>query len=261
MATNKFNDPRGGHARLYWEIIDSPAWRSLTPSDQRAYVAILRQLRSTNNGDLSLPLSLVKHHGIKSSATLAKSLRALIAVGLVSVTREGGCTKGGQRLPTLYRLTDYPCFELPKKNVPAYKATNEWKAVTNIGMGLNLVSAAEVLARTNATKKKAEKLKNPLQKLNATSSKNEAVAPKTASETEVWPPNHASKNEHGETASDAREPNAGAASANLEHVPNLKNHTSKSEVLSIVAIPSAGQQATKPTKRMAPTPATSGTLH
>ena len=57
-------DPRGAHVRLYWELIDSNAWRCLTPADQRVYVALLRQLTSTNNGDLSLPAKEAKRHGI-----------------------------------------------------------------------------------------------------------------------------------------------------------------------------------------------------
>src|SRR5687767_5351206 len=95
---SKSSDPRGGHVRLYWETLDSNAWRCLSATDQRCYVALLRNLRSTNNGDLSLAFSVAKTHGIKSQSTLAKGLRALVAVGLIVVTRKGGCQKGGQRL-------------------------------------------------------------------------------------------------------------------------------------------------------------------
>lgn len=123
-------DPRGGHIRLYWDILDSNAWRCLSATDQRAYVAICRQVRSTNNGDLSLPLSVAGAHGITSPATLAKSLRALVAVGLIAVTRKGGCNRGGQRLPTLYRLTDRETFEVPAKHIEACRPTNEWRAQT-----------------------------------------------------------------------------------------------------------------------------------
>lgn len=136
-------DPRGAHIRLYHDIFDSPAWRALSPSDQRCYLALLRQLMSFNNGDLSLPMSRAKHLGIRSENTLAKGLRALQAVGLLAVTRKGGCTRGGQRMPNLYRLTDQESFDFPAKFVCASKPTNEWKAVASIAMGKALIRAAE----------------------------------------------------------------------------------------------------------------------
>lgn len=173
-------DPRGGHARLYWELLDSNAWRCLSASDQRAYITLLRHLRSTNNGDLSLPLSVAKQHGIKSPATLAKSLRALAAVGLIAVTRRGGSTKGGQRLPTLYRVTDLAAYANPMKHIEASKATNEWKAVKTLGIGRAAIREAE-----KAAKVAAAKTKSPVQKLAVISSKNEVVGALTTSKNEV----------------------------------------------------------------------------
>lgn len=143
-------DPRGGHVRLYWELMDSNAWRCLSATDQRCYVALLRNLRSTNNGDLSLAFSTARTHGIKSQTTLAKGMRALGAVGLIAVTRRGGCKPGGQRLPTLYRITDQPCYEVPSKHISASKATNEWKEVKTLAQGRAMIRAAEALAKQRA---------------------------------------------------------------------------------------------------------------
>lgn len=153
----KPSDPRGGHARLYWEITDSNAWRCLTASDQRAYLALLRSLLSFNNGDLSLAFSTARHHGITNESTLAKNLRALAAVGLIAVTRKGGCTRGGQRFPTLYRLTDFPVLAMQGKHVEACKATNEWKAVTTLALGHALIRQAEERAAADWAAKKAAK--------------------------------------------------------------------------------------------------------
>lgn len=141
------SDPRGGHIRLYWEIFDSPAWRSLTPGEQRCYLGLLRAKRGTNNGDLSLALSQAQHYGIKSHTTLAAGLRALQAVGLIAITRKGGCKPGGQRLATLYRLTDWECYEMRTKNVEACKATNDWRKVESIAQGKALVRAAHAKAK------------------------------------------------------------------------------------------------------------------
>ncbi len=40
----KFQDPRGGHVRIYWSILDSPAWRALSFSQQALYIACRRKL-------------------------------------------------------------------------------------------------------------------------------------------------------------------------------------------------------------------------
>lgn len=139
-------DPRGGHIRLYWDLYDSNAWRCLGPTDQRAYLVLLRAKLSFNNGDLSLAASVARGIGIKSQTTLARSLRTLVAVGLVAVTRKGGCKPGGQRLPTLYRVTDEDCHEIPGKFVSACKASHEWKQVRTLAQGRALIEAAEKAA-------------------------------------------------------------------------------------------------------------------
>jgi hypothetical protein len=201
----------------------------LSGSDQRAYLALQRQLRSTNNGDLSLPLSVARHFNITSPATLAKSLRALVAVGLLAVTRKGGCTKGGQRLPSLYRFTDHLAYENPMKNIEASKPTNEWKAVKNLAMGLALIRKAE-----------DEAAKTQLQKLIVTASINEVVARLTTSKNEVWPVLPTSINEHGETLKTGQNTNQTNNFQESENFQESKNHTSKIEVLSTVAIPTGG---------------------
>ena len=173
-------DPRGGHLRLYFALIDSPAWSCLSATDQRAYVALRRSLGKSNNGDLSLPLSRARHYGITSPATLAKALRALVAVGLIAVTRRGGCTRGGQRLPTLYRFTDEQVFEMRTKLIDACKVTNDWKAITSIAHGTAAIRQANQHARETAETKRL------LQNLNGTTTKNEAVKPKTSTDIEAW---------------------------------------------------------------------------
>ena len=175
-------DPRGGHVRLYWSIIDSPAWNALSATDQRAYTALRRALKQGNNGDLSLPLSRARHYGISSPSTLAKALRSLIAVGFVAVTRRGGCTRGGQRLATLYRFTDEPVYPMAQKLIDASKATEDWKTVTSLPHAKALIRDAEKVARETAEKKRL------LQSSNETGTDVEAVEPKTRSNIEAWRP-------------------------------------------------------------------------
>ena len=136
-------DPRGHSLRVYAEVYDSPAFAALSPHDVMAYLALLRELKGYNNGDLSLPLSRAKTCGISHPKTLARSLRAVCAVGLVAIARKGGCTKGGQRLPNLYRMTDRDCYAIPAKHLEAMPASNEWKRVGSIQQGHDLIQAAE----------------------------------------------------------------------------------------------------------------------
>lgn len=124
-------DPRGGHARIYWEILDSPAWRVLTHADVRVYLAIRRRLGKTNNGDISATLTETAHHGIKSSSTLAAALHRLEALGFIAKTRQGGIAAGG-KVCSLYRFTDEPTFDIPRVQVKAERATNDWKVFTSL---------------------------------------------------------------------------------------------------------------------------------
>lgn len=119
-------DPRGGHVRLYWSILDSPAWRVLTHADVRVYLALRRKLGRTNNGDINATLAEMRHSGISSSSTLAAALHRLEALGFIEKTRQGGIAHGG-KLCSLYRFTDEPTLDIAKANVKAAPATNEWE--------------------------------------------------------------------------------------------------------------------------------------
>jgi predicted transcriptional regulator len=181
MKKNFPKDPRGGHVRLHWELMDSPAWKSLAATDICAYLALSRQKSATNNGDLSLTATMAKHHGIKSKTTLAKSLRALVAVGLIYVTRKGGCARGGQRLPTLYAVSCEQVYEQSRKMIDASKATFAWKTIKNIAHGRALIKAAEEKA-----KESSEKAIHQGQNLTNIGSKNEPVELKTRSKNGPW---------------------------------------------------------------------------
>ena len=170
----KFRDPRGHSLRVYADVYDSHAWAALGPFDVLAYLALLRELKGFNNGDLSLPLSRAKRCGINHHVTLARSLRALCAVGLVAVTRKGGCTRGGQRLPTLYRLTDRECFEVPAKHIEARPVTDDWKRVTSREQGLSLIADAEA------------KTKSLGHAVTATTSPDVLVGAKTRTRRDTW---------------------------------------------------------------------------
>ena len=176
-----FKDPRGHSLRVYSDVFDSAAFAALSPHDVLAYLALLRELKGYNNGDLSLPLTRAKKCGIGHHMTLARSLRALCAVGLIAVTRKGGCTKGGQRLPNLYRLTDRECYAIPAKHLEAMKETHEWKRVTSAQHGKDLIAAGE-----SAVKGSPEKLKSLGHGVTTTTSPRDLVGAKTRTPRDTW---------------------------------------------------------------------------
>lgn len=124
-------DPRGGHVRLYWAILDSPAWRVLTHADVRVYLALRRKLGKTNNGDINATLAEMRHAGISRSSTLSSALHRLEALGFIEKTRQGGIAFGG-KLCSLYRFTDEPTFDIAKAGVRSGPASDEWRRFNNI---------------------------------------------------------------------------------------------------------------------------------
>ena len=163
----KPSDPRGGHVRLYWSLIDSIAWRAVAYTSQCVYIVMRRRLQSTNNGNISAALGDMKHYGISTSATLAKALRELQTVGLIAVTRQGGIAYGRQ-VCSLYRFTDEAVYEHPKVGVKAQQATNDWQKFTK------LAEAAAAIKEAHANAKRP-KNKSGVQILKRTDSDSEAL--------------------------------------------------------------------------------------
>ena len=164
----KPSDPRGGHVRLYWSLIDSIAWRAIGYTSQSVYIVMRRRLQSTNNGNISAALGDMKHYGISTSATLAKALRELQTVGLIAVTRQGGIAYGRQ-VCSLYRFTDEAVYEHPKVGVKAQQATNDWQRFTK------LAEAEAEIKQAHANVKRPQN-KSGVQILKRTDSDSEAVA-------------------------------------------------------------------------------------
>ncbi|WP_192901776.1 hypothetical protein [Pigmentiphaga sp. H8] len=161
-------DPRGGHARIYWELIDSHAWRALAHSSQALYLLLRRKLQATNNGNISATLGDLRHYGWTASATLAKALRELQAAGFISVTRQGGIAWGKQ-VCSLYRFTDEPVFEQPAIGIQKMGATNEWRRFEKLVEASQAIENAHEAARAQAGKNKSglQKLKHPASEIEA----------------------------------------------------------------------------------------------
>jgi predicted transcriptional regulator len=154
-------DPRGGHIRLYWEIFDSAAWRVLSYSDIAVYLAMRRTLLGSNNGDINATKTRLAHFGIKSSSTIAKSLRALAALGFIEQTRQGGIARGGKSC-SLYRFTDENTYDIPKQGIKATKASYDYKQFKTVAQAQAVLShcAEEAKRKTEVTRLRKVQLSN-----------------------------------------------------------------------------------------------------
>ena len=157
--SKKFQDPRGGHVRIYWSLLDSPAWSALSFSQQALYLVCRRLLTSNSNGNLAFTKSGLGAKGFSSSATLAAGLRALLAVGFIAVTRQGGQVRRGQAIPTLWRFTDEPSHQWLKLDIPMSKPTCDWQAFATVEAASTAIKNAEKKARDEYAVAKAEREK------------------------------------------------------------------------------------------------------
>lgn len=141
-------DPRGGHVRIYWSMLSSPAWQALSHIERSLYISMRRQLKGSNNGDISATVNSLRHDGFTSSSTLFKSLRAPTVAGFIDKSRQGMIAGfSGPRCCNLYRFTDEPVYDIPKKGIVACKATNDWQNWSSKAEVEAAITAAHVAAK------------------------------------------------------------------------------------------------------------------
>jgi hypothetical protein len=112
-------------ARLV-EMLDSPAWRTLSLSARRLLDRLDLENRRHGglvNGKLIVTFEQFCSYGMDRHA-VAPAIREAIALGFVEITRQGCAGNADQRQPNQYRLTYHPA-----EGVPGY-GSNEWRAVT-----------------------------------------------------------------------------------------------------------------------------------
>lgn len=100
----------GWFARLPAVLMDTEDFRMISGSAHKVLLALLRQYRGNNNGDLSIPHSEARKWGIGSKTTLQKAIQELIDRNLIIKTREGYFTNPGSKC-CLYAVTWEPIDE------------------------------------------------------------------------------------------------------------------------------------------------------
>ena len=136
------------HIRVNLTLLNSPAYIALDWTARALFTDMRSKLRGSNNGNINAALSELKHRGWRSPATLAKALRQLEAVGLIAKTRKTVGVKFGSKVCNLYRFTDLDCFEFPKLQISAIKATHDYKRLTALN------DAHQAIAGASPPKKK-----------------------------------------------------------------------------------------------------------
>lgn len=179
------------HCRIRADVTSSNAWRVLNSSSKALYVDLRAKLRNGSNGNVSASLTDLKHSGWVSSATLAKALYELLALGFIVKTRSGGVARGS-KVCSLYGFTDLDINQNPKLNIEKRRPSFEYRDFkTIVEARLALQSGVEKLraesldrqAKAKATKKKNASVSEAVKP--AIASETEAVAYFSASETEA----------------------------------------------------------------------------
>lgn len=103
--------------KLTWFMLESPAWRSLTPAARAIYIELAKLYNGRNNGWLALSVRDAAQRCRVNKDTAAKALAELQAAGFVECVTPGGFTRK-VRHATEWRLTGERCDKtgaLPSK--------------------------------------------------------------------------------------------------------------------------------------------------
>ena len=85
------------YAATEHRVIDSPAYADLTFAGRALLVLLTRQLTKDNNGHLQATFSYMHRFGFDAERTLIRSLKELIAHGMIYRSRAGGYQQGASQ--------------------------------------------------------------------------------------------------------------------------------------------------------------------
>jgi hypothetical protein len=116
MAKSITNKSTGRFIAIPFVVLKSQDYRNLSPYATRLLNIMLLQYNGNNNGDLSAPWSIAKTFGYRSKGTLAKSLKELMAAGLIVKTRTSLFQHPNNQC-ALYAVTWQAIHECPGKRL------------------------------------------------------------------------------------------------------------------------------------------------
>jgi hypothetical protein len=89
QSYSKTSRDAGGFIALPWQVIDSPAYQSLTPYAKALLIDIARQYTGSNNGALRCGRAYMQPRGWNSMDMLTKAKRELLDSDLIFETVKG----------------------------------------------------------------------------------------------------------------------------------------------------------------------------
>lgn len=124
MSKTFIKDPLGNHVRAYYRLMDSHAWRALSPSARALWLDLARQAGQTNNGACGTHLKDSQgdrmgdliNRGWTSHHTVLRAARELECLGFIEKEVQGGKCGGG-KTPNRWSLTHLDVYDMPHKGV------------------------------------------------------------------------------------------------------------------------------------------------
>lgn len=113
---------RGGFIAIPHALYDSSAFASLSGTEYKVLLGLMRQYRGNNNGNLSASHTQAKAWGVGSKTSLANALDHLQQLDLIIRTREGVFLNPGGRC-ALYALAWQPIDDCPDKALEVMPTT------------------------------------------------------------------------------------------------------------------------------------------
>ena len=102
----------GGYVRIEGYMLDSPAWKALSPYAQVLYMAIKRRFRNrgkgkSNNGYISMSRREAAAATGRSEGAMGRAFHDLIEKGFIKITRKSAFNMKDARARE-YALTEFP---------------------------------------------------------------------------------------------------------------------------------------------------------
>lgn len=109
--------------QLYRYLLESAAWRSLSPQARCVYIEVAALYNGANNGFIGLGVRAASERANVNKDTAAKCFAILIERGFIEPTQLGAFNQNA-RLATEWRLTSAKC---DRTGAQASKAFMKWK--------------------------------------------------------------------------------------------------------------------------------------
>jgi hypothetical protein len=112
MSSRRDRNKGSRHVRLYYWMLQSPAWIDLDPLARALYLELAQRYNGVNNGEITLSCREAAKALRIGKSTAARMLEQLASHGFIAVKQKSGFNlKIREGFATRWRLTEYPTRE------------------------------------------------------------------------------------------------------------------------------------------------------